>query len=90
MLEFLIGAGALLAVGTIAMIVLKFLVMLVLLPFKLAALVAKSVLGIVIAIPLTLIAINVASFALPVVLLLLLLPVIAGVAVLVWLFKLVF
>lgn len=90
MFEILFAFGALFAAGTVVLFVLKFLVVLVLLPVKLALLAAKSVLGLVIAIPLAFVAINVVSLALPVVVLLLLAPIIAGAALLAWLFKLVF
>jgi hypothetical protein len=89
MLELFFVFGALFLIGAFVLFLLKLVFSIILLPVKLALFLFKGVLGVIIAIPLAIVFLNVFSFAFPVVLVFLLLPILLGAAILAFIFRLV-
>ena len=90
MFELLVVLGVVFAAGAVILLALKLLFALLILPFKAALFLAKGVIGLVIAIPLVILFSSAFTVALPFLLLFLVLPVLAGIGLIVALFKLVF
>jgi|GEM_PF-4875049 len=88
-MELLFGLGFLIAGLFVAVGILKFLLFLFVLPFKLAIGLAKGLIGLVIGVPLLIITALAFTGILPVLVVVVALPVLAGVALLAGLFHLV-
>ncbi len=90
MFEILFLIGVLAVGGAILIGILKLLVAIALIPFKLAFWLVKGVLAVVLFIPLVIIGLNVFALGIPIVLFLLFLPLLLGIVGLVLLVRLIF
>ena len=90
MLELLLFMCGLILVAAFGVFLLKILLTLLVIPFKLAWWMARGILGLLIFIPLALVLLNVFAVAFPLLLIVLLLPLVVGGALIYGLIRIVF